>query len=114
MLRGAMLKDPLRESHLFRQRSVIAAIGVAVMLLLLLSRLFYLQVIRNEHFSTLSTNNSVNLIPIPPIRGLIYDRNGVLLAENLPTFSVDLTPEAVPDMEKTLSAIASLISVSDS
>jgi len=112
MARGVMLKDPMREGHLFRQRSVVAAVGIAVMLLLLFVRLFYLQVIRHEHFSTLSTNNSVNLIPIPPIRGLIYDRNGVLLAENLPTFSVDLTPEAVPDMEKTLSEIASLISVS--
>src|SRR5512143_2638999 len=114
MARGVMLKDPLRESYLFRQRAIVAAIGIAGLLLLLLVRLFYLQVMRNEHFTTLSTNNSVNLIPIAPTRGLIYDRNGVLLAENLPTFSVELTPEAVPDMEQSLSDIAALISVSES
>jgi len=114
MARGAMLKDPLRESYLFRQRSVVAAIGIAVLLLLLLLRLSYLQVTRHDHFATLSTNNSVNLIPLAPTRGLIYDRNGVLLAENVPTFSVELTPEAVPDMEATLRDIAALIQVSDS
>ncbi|HEY0634992.1 MAG TPA: penicillin-binding protein 2, partial [Gammaproteobacteria bacterium] len=114
MARGRMLKDPQRESHLFRQRSIVAAFGVALLLLLLLVRLFYLQVVRHEHFATLSTNNSVNVIPLAPTRGLIYDRNGVLLAENVPTFSVELIPEAVPDIEQTLLDIAALINVSDS
>jgi penicillin-binding protein 2 len=114
MARGVTLKDPLRESYLFRQRSITASIGIAVLLLLLLLRLFYLQVIRHDHFATLSTNNSVNLLPLAPTRGLIYDRNGVLLAENIPAFSVELIPEAVPDMEATLFEIASLIRVSES
>lgn len=114
MARGVTLKDPLRESYLFRQRSIVASIGIAVLLLLLLLRLFYLQVIRHDHFATLSTNNSVNLLPLAPTRGLIYDRNGVLLAENIPAFSVELTPEAVPDMEATLFEIAALIRVSES
>jgi penicillin-binding protein 2 len=113
MARGVTLKDPLRESYLFRQRSIVASIGIAVLLVVLLLRLFYLQVIRHDHFVTLSTNNSVNLLPLAPTRGLIYDRNGVLLAENIPAFSVELTPEAVPDIEATLFDIASLISVSE-
>ncbi|HEY0721351.1 MAG TPA: penicillin-binding protein 2 [Gammaproteobacteria bacterium] len=114
MARGTMLKNPLRENHLFRQRSIVAAVGVAFLLLLLLLRLVYLQVFRHEHFATLSTNNSVNVVPVAPTRGLIYDRNGVLLAENIPTFSVELIPEAVPDIEQTLRDIAALINVSDS
>lgn len=106
-----MLKDPLRESHLFRVRTIVASFGAALLLILLVARLVYLQVFQHEHFSTLSTNNSVNVIPLAPTRGLIYDRNGVLLAENVPTYSVELTPEAVPDMEQTLAEIGKLITV---
>lgn len=113
MGRGIALKDPNRETSLFRARAILAGTLAALLLLVLVSRLVYLQVIRHDHFTTLSQNNRVNIQPLPPTRGLIYDRNGVVLAENLPTFSLEIIPERVTDMEATLAAIGELITVSE-
>ena len=73
-----------------------------ILLTILLVRLLYLQVISHEHFTTLSEDNRVKLQPLPPNRGLIYDRNGILLAENLPSYRLEITPEQVDDMGATL------------
>ena len=107
------IKDHIRESRLFNER---AAVALALFLLLvaaLLARLFYLQVLSHQHYATLSDQNRITLIATPPTRGYIYDRNGVLLAQTLPSFSVELTPEQVPDMDETLSILRGLITVSD-
>jgi penicillin-binding protein 2 len=85
-----------------------------VLLLVLLSRLLYLQVVEHEHFTTLSEDNRVKLQPIPPNRGLIFDRNGLLLAENLPSYRLEITPEQVDDMSATLNALAEVIEIRDS
>ncbi len=79
----------------------------------LISRMFYLQLLQHEHYTTLSTNNRVTLQPIAPTRGLIYDRNGVVLAQNLPTYSLEIVQERVEDMEQTLADIAKLIQVEE-
>ncbi|MFA5531002.1 MAG: penicillin-binding protein 2 [Thiohalomonadaceae bacterium] len=113
MARGIALKDSSRETSLFRARAILAGTLAAVLLLLLLSRLVYLQVTRHDHFTTLSQANRVNIQPIAPTRGLIYDRNGLVLAENLPTFSLEIVPERVEDMEATLAAIGRIIAVSE-
>jgi penicillin-binding protein 2 len=107
------IKDPYRERQLFLNRAILGAAFSVLLILILVARMFYLEVLRNEHFTTLSTNNRVSLQPIPPTRGLIYDRNGVLLAQNLPTFSLEIVQERVEDMEATLKNIAELIHVSD-
>ncbi|MGE0080869.1 MAG: penicillin-binding protein 2, partial [Thiohalomonadaceae bacterium] len=83
MARGIALKDSIRETSLFRARAILAGALAAALLLVLLSRLVYLQVVRHDHFTTLSQANRVNIQPLAPTRGLIYDRNGVVLAENL-------------------------------
>ena len=83
------------------------------MTLILTGRLLYLQVISNEHFTTLSLNNRVSILPIAPTRGLIYDRNGVVLAGNLTIYSLEIIPERVEDMDATLAVIAELIEVSE-
>ncbi|MBA1331977.1 hypothetical protein QQ73_12900, partial [Candidatus Endoriftia persephone str. Guaymas] len=83
------IKDHLYESQLFINRSIAAAIIVTLMLLLLGVRMVYLQVVSHEHYTTLSKDNRVKLQPLPPTRGLIYDRNGVILAQNLPAYSLE-------------------------
>jgi penicillin-binding protein 2 len=82
-----------------------------VLLLVLVSRLWYLQVVEHEHFTTLSEDNRVKLQPIPPNRGLIYDRNGTLMAENLPSYRLEITPEQVDDMGATLAALEDIIGI---
>lgn len=107
------LKDYLRETHFFTSRALVALVCVGLLLGLVVIRLVYLQIISHEHFTTLSEKNRVNIVPVPPNRGLIFDRNGVLLAQNLPSFSLEIIPEQTEDLEATLAALAQLISVSD-
>ncbi len=107
------LRDPLRESLLFNRRLMFTIAGVTILTLFLLGRLFQLQVINNDHYSTLSEKNRVNILPIAPIRGLIYDRNGVLVAHNIPSFNINVVPEQVEDMEATLSLLSQLINLTD-
>jgi len=113
MFRGAPLRNPQWENYLFRRRVIVAAVFSAALLTFIILRLFFLQVINHEHYTTLSRNNRVDILPIAPTRGLIYDRNGVIVAENQPTFSLEIVPEQVEDMEATLATIRKLISVSD-
>ena len=96
------LKDHFRETRLFQSRIVLALATCILLSIILLSRLIYLQVLGHEHFDTLSHDNRVNIIPTPPTRGLIYDRNGVLLAQNLPSFNIEVIPEQVKDLDQTL------------
>ncbi len=114
MARGLPLRDPQWESYLFRRRTIAAAVFSIVLVSLIVARLFYLQVLQHERFTTLSYNNRVDIQPLEPTRGLIFDRNGVVLAENLPTFSLEIVPERVDDMEATLKAVSDIIAVSDS
>ena len=73
--------------------------------------MFYLQVMSHQHFITLSKDNRVKLQPLPPTRGLIYDRNGVNLAQNLPAYSLEITPEKTRDLEATLQALGEIITI---
>ncbi|PKM45579.1 MAG: penicillin-binding protein 2 [Gammaproteobacteria bacterium HGW-Gammaproteobacteria-1] len=114
MFRGAPLRNPQWENYLFKRRVIVAALFSIALIAFVIIRLFFLQVINHEHYTTLSRNNRVDIQPIAPTRGLIYDRNGVILAENQPTFSLEIVPERVDDMEATLTAIRELITVSDS
>jgi penicillin-binding protein 2 len=113
MLRQITLKDHIFESRLVMNRAVVLLVIGGLLLVVLLTRLLYLQVIEHEHFTTLSEDNRVKLQPIPPNRGLIFDRNGVLLAENLPSYRMEITPEQVDDMGATLSALEDIIEIRD-
>ena len=105
------LKDHIFESRLIMQRAIVLLVGGGVLCLTLFSRLLYLQVIEHEHYTTLSEDNRVKLQPIPPNRGLIFDRNGILLAENLPSYRLEITPEQIGDMDATLDALAKIIEI---
>ena len=107
------IKDPRFESRLFNGRAMIASALVVLALLLLQLRLLQLQISSHDHFSTLSMDNRVKLQPLPPTRGLIYDINGVLLAENLPAYSLELIPEKAGDVEDTIERLSTLIPISE-
>jgi penicillin-binding protein 2 len=108
------IKDSLRERRLFERRALVTLLGTVLLLLILLGRLFYLQVLGHEHFITLSDSNRVKPVAIPPTRGLIYDRNGVVLAHNLPSFSLEVVPEDVPDLDATLAELGTVIAIEPS
>jgi penicillin-binding protein 2 len=107
------LKDHFHETQIFNQRVLVAGVIMLFLLILLLSRLVYLQITNQQHYATLSDNNRVSIRPIPPSRGLIFDRNGILLAQNLPSFTLEIITEPVDDLNKTLETLSQLISISD-
>lgn len=107
------LKDHFRESQLINDRLIFAALFAGLLFLIVMVRLSVLQVVEHEHFNSLADKNSVDIGPLPPQRGLIYDRNGVILAENIPAFTLELTPENVPDLDNTLQELAILFSMSE-
>ncbi|VAW87138.1 Peptidoglycan D,D-transpeptidase MrdA [hydrothermal vent metagenome] len=111
MLNRFAIKDHFRETQLFNNRSSLALVLTTLLTFVLIGRLIYLQVFDHEHFSTLSQENRVNLVSLPPTRGLIYDRNGVLLAQNLPAFGIEVIPEQVHDIDMSLKELASIIKV---
>ena len=107
------LKDTAAERRLFQRRLLVMLFLLIALTCLLVARLYYLQIVQHETFSTLSDRNRVQVQPVPPTRGLIYDRDDRLLAENRPVFSVTLIPERVPNMDDTLHALQQLLEVTD-
>ncbi len=108
------LYDSLRDSRLFGQRVFAVAVVAAVLTALLVLRLVWLQVVSHRHYETLSQANRINPVPIPPVRGLILDRNGVILAENRPVLTLEIIPDQVKDMDELLKELGRLVEVSES
>ena len=111
MARRVRIKDHRIEQRIFSVRSIIAGVLVVSLLLGVAARLFYLQVLRHDYYAQLSQGNRVRIDPVPPSRGLILDRNGVVLAENLPAFQLELIREQVGKeaaVEATLKQLASI------
>jgi penicillin-binding protein 2 len=108
MRRAVRIKDHWGEQRLFFGRTLFAAVATAVLLAVVIGRLFVLQVLRHEYYADLSQGNRVRLEPLPPDRGLIYDANGTVIAENTPAYQLELTPEQVPDVPDTLRRLAAL------
>lgn len=108
------LKDPGRESRIFLARTLVSVVLAGSLLALILYRYFDLQINDVEIYRTQSERNRVQLQPLPPKRGLIYDRNGVLLADNRPSHMLSIVRERVDDLEATLEALQELIPIADS
>lgn len=106
-------KDIVAERRLFQRRALVMLVLVLVMLGLLVARMYQLQIVEHDIYTTLSDKNRVQVQSVAPPRGLVYDRNDQLLAENRPVFSVTLVPERVGDLEQTLAKLDSLLSISD-
>ncbi|MCY1214973.1 Peptidoglycan D,D-transpeptidase MrdA [compost metagenome] len=103
------LKDHEKDARLVRQRVIVGAVAVLLLTCVLIARLYYLQVIQYEYHSTLSENNRVHVQPIPPTRGLIFDRNGVIIADNRPSFSLSVTRERAGDWQQVLDVIVEVL-----
>ncbi len=108
---AAFLKNQYFEAELFRQRSIIAIAVVVLMMCLLAGGYFVLQVIKFEDFQKQADSNRVKLKPTMPARGLIYDRNGVLLADNVSAYRLELIPEQVENIELTIKQLGALVSL---
>ncbi len=103
------LKDHERDSRLVRRRVVVGAALVVMLTLVLVARAYYLQVIQYDHHTTLAENNRIHVQPIPPTRGLIFDRNGVIIADNRPSFSLTVTRERAGDWQAVLDTLVQVL-----
>ena len=103
------MRDHSAEGNLFFRRTLVAYIGIVVLMLVLLGNLYYLQVESYDTYQTRSNSNRIRVVPVAPPRGLIYDTNGVLLAENRPVYSLEIVPEETPDLDKTADELVALL-----
>jgi penicillin-binding protein 2 len=97
--RQTRIKNIRAEKQLFIVRGVVAAVIAGVLLLAEAGRLFYLQVLKHDYYAELSQGNRIRTEPITPSRGLILDRHGVVLADNMPAFQIELVREQVGDAQ---------------
>jgi penicillin-binding protein 2 len=102
MSKREQLKDDFLENRLIRRRLVLAAFFTVILLSLVLGRLYVLQVVEHEHFSTLSDSNRIRIKALPPTRGLIFDRHGVVMANNLPAYRLEIVREQIENLDQTL------------
>jgi penicillin-binding protein 2 len=109
--RQARIKNFFAENRLFTVRSVVAGIIAGVLLLAVASRLFYLQVLMHAYYAGQSLDNSIRTEPIPPSRGLILDRHGVVLADNLPAYQIELVREQVGDIKALDATLEQLVGI---
>src|SRR5579885_604307 len=106
------LKDTHGEVTRFGVRALTGFALIVLALAVLGGRFWFLQVMRHDEFSTRSLANSVHLRHLPPPRGLIYDRNGVLLADNVPAFRLDVVPEKIKHMDTMLARLSAVVPLS--
>jgi penicillin-binding protein 2 len=106
-----LIKDHSAETNLFARRTFIGLLVVFVMIGMVLSNLYYLQISRFEDFQTRADGNRIKLLPVAPNRGLIYDRSGILLAENRPVFSLQVIPEEIESLELTINKLSILLDI---
>src|SRR5690606_33792809 len=106
--RSPTLKDHWREQRRFFSRINASATVVLLLTAVLVGRLVQLQIFDYQRFSELSQDNRLRIEPLPPTRGLIFDRNGLVIAENLPTWQLVAVPEQIADLEGLLQGLTAL------
>lgn len=112
MEKRVTVKSEREEYRLFRSRAIVAAALVLIALTLVFARLIFLQVKNYDHYTALSKENYQKRIPIPPVRGLIYDRNGVLLADNHIEYVLEAAEDDVKEMDRKLKRLMQLLPIS--
>lgn len=113
MPRRQALKNTFRERLVYRRRILVSVLIVMIMTGILVARYTQLQIVDYQVYITQSDRNRIQLLPIAPKRGLIFDRNGVLLAENIPSYTLTVVKERVPDMEETLAGLSKLVALDE-
>ncbi|SFN62744.1 penicillin-binding protein 2 [Dokdonella immobilis] len=107
------IKDTRQEAAMFMRRALVGFLVIVVALAILAVRFWYLQVVHHDEFQARSDANRILTRPLAPARGLIYDRNGELLAENIAAFRLEVVPEQVRDMNALLDDLRDTIGISD-
>jgi penicillin-binding protein 2 len=105
------LKNPERDLLYFRRRLTIAAALIVMGFAGLLGRFGYLQLIQHEHYQTLAESNRIAIVPIIPNRGVITDRNGVVLAQSYSAYTLEVTPSRVRNLDETIDELANLVDI---
>ena len=105
-------KDHLQEAHSFSCRILIASTLIIALIVVLLIRYYNLQIIHHQDYVTESDKNRILVQTISPKRGLIYDRNGILLADNRPSYTLTITPEQVKDLNQTIIDLQKIVTLS--
>ena len=105
------IKDHSFENRIFINRIVAAFCVITLLTSGLIVRLIYLQIVGHEHYSVLAKDNSIKIVPLVPTRGMIYDRQGKVLAENTPSYSLELIPEQISNMDETLLGLQTLLDI---
>jgi penicillin-binding protein 2 len=107
------IKDLHKERQSFLRRAVVASAGCVVLTAMLVLRLMSLQLVQHEYYTTRAEENRTRVNLVPPVRGMIYDRNGIVLAANAPSFVLEVTPEQVADMGDTLKRLAQYVTLTE-
>ncbi|MBL4823122.1 MAG: penicillin-binding protein 2 [Colwellia sp.] len=110
--RRIVIRNHSAEANLFARRTFIVFVGVLLLLLILFNNIYSLQVDSFEKYQTRSNSNRIKLLPVAPNRGLIYDRNGVILADNKPVYSLTVIPEEVENLTANIEEISKLLNIS--
>ena len=113
MARLPTLKDPQREARVFQARLRVTVVLILLATTMMLGRLVYLQVLQHQHFTTLARDNRLKLVAIPPTRGLIFSRDGKIVAENKPSFVLEMVAENVVDSDAAIAGIAKFVALED-
>lgn len=108
-----IIRDHSAEANLFSRRAVVSVGVVFCLMMVIIGNLYVLQVTKYEDYQTRSNGNRIKVLPIAPNRGLIYDRNGEILAENKPVFSLEITPEDVTNLDETVASLKQLLNLTD-
>ncbi|KTD36248.1 penicillin-binding protein 2 [Legionella nautarum] len=103
------VKNDRLEAQLHRSRLNLLVILIIILSLVLIFRLAYLQISEFKRYETLSLKNQMSIIPIAPPRGIILDKNGVVLAENIPVYVLEIIPERVKNLKLTLEQLRILL-----
>ena len=110
-MRLAELKNHQRELYYFQLRVGIAGIAVLVAFALLFARFVYLQVLQHEAYNAKAEDNRISVVPVAPNRGLILDRNAVVLARNYSAYTLEIAPGKVRDLEATIIELAEIVDI---
>jgi len=108
---GLRLLNPEVEFRRYRRRMEVAAGVAAGLFLILFSRFVWLQVIQYDHYHALAESNRISLVPAPPSRGVIYDRQGEVLTQNFSAYTLEITPDKTGDLDATLDQLSRVVSI---
>src|SRR6266702_2389037 len=105
------LRNPERELFFFRRRLTIGAALIVIGFAGLLGRFVYLQIFQHRHYQTLAESNRISLVPAVPNRGVITDRNGIVLAQSYSAYTLEVTPSKVKSLEDTIEQLSTLVEI---